>query len=155
MLKSLFAKKKKDSFKAKCDLTNVPLEKEFTYLVSTAQILTSKKFWDNKMTEPDTLSYTVNHFKNGDQTATHIRKMIYDKYASEDKLWVISDSQINLFDVDQDEAKSLADMWWESKGTYIPETLDSSLSKLDEDKIEEYKAYAIMYAGKQQVAAQL
>lgn len=155
MLKSLFSKKKTNSFKVQCALSKEPLEKESSYLLSTAEIVSSKKFWDHKMTEPETMSYTISHFKNGDQTATNMRKMIFQKYANEDKPWVISDSQIHLFEVDQDKAKARGDQFWESKGAQIPEEVENSLEKLGKTAFEEFKAYAIMYAGKDRAKASL
>ncbi|MFY0607445.1 MAG: hypothetical protein JXR10_12060 [Cyclobacteriaceae bacterium] len=146
----LFSKKKK--FKASCDLSGSPLEKESTYLVSTAQIISSKKFWDNKMTEPDTMTYTEAYFKNADQNATNIRGMIFNKYAAEDKIWVISDSQINLFDIDEKESKAYADQWWESEGTEVPSELQASLSDLGESTFESHKTYAIQEAGRKMVS---
>ena len=75
MLGNLFGKKKK-KFRAQCELSKMPVEKESAYLVTTAQIISSKKFWDNVMTEPDTMSYTKAFFKSGDQVATNMRHMI-------------------------------------------------------------------------------
>lgn len=143
---NLFAKKKK--FKATCDLSKQPLDRESTYLVSTAQIIASKKFWDNKMTEPETMTYTEAHFKSGDKTATNIRGMIFKKYANEDKVWAVSDSQIHLFDVDLSEAKDLANRWWDSQGKEVPDHLASSVADLDEATYNALKEYAIQDAGK-------
>ena len=63
ILDSLFGKKKKE-FRASCRITKEPLEKGYGYLLTTSQIVSSKKYWDLVMTEPETLSYTVSHFKN-------------------------------------------------------------------------------------------
>ena len=46
-LDNLFGKKKKE-FKAACTITKEPLEKGFGYLLTTGQIVTSKKYWDTK-----------------------------------------------------------------------------------------------------------
>lgn len=124
-------------------------------MLTTAEIVSSKKFWDHKMTEPDTMSYTISHFKNGDQTSTNMRKMIFQKYANEDKPWIVSDSQIHLFDIDEDLAKSRGDQYWDSKGEEVPAEVANSLDSLGKDAFEEYKAYAIMYAGKDRAKAQL
>jgi len=146
---NLFAKKKK--FKANCDLSGSSLEKESAYMVSTAQIISSQKFWDNIMTEPDTMSYTEAHFKNGDSTATNIRNMIFKKYAQQDKVWVISDAQIHLFDLDEATAKTVADQWWDSEGKEVPEDLKNSLSKMEAVEFEAIKQYAIYEAGRKLV----
>ena len=150
---NLFKRNKKKEFKAHCDLSRQPLDKASSYLLTTADIISSKKFWDNKMTEPDTMTYTVAHFKSGDETATNIRKMIWEKYSREDKTWVISDAELHLFDIDQSKAKAMADEWWDNKGLYTPENGHKTLGDLGEDVIEDLKSYAIMEAGKSQVPA--
>lgn len=151
---NLFKKNKKKAFKAHCELSRQPLERASSYLITTAELISSKKFWDNKMTEPDTMTYTVAHFKSGDQTAMNIRKMIFEKYSREDKHWVVSDSEMHLFDqIDQDKAKERADKWWDSKGTYVNGSANS-LENLGPDVFEEIKSYAIMEAGRAQVPAQ-
>ncbi|MFY0601361.1 MAG: hypothetical protein JXR03_16930 [Cyclobacteriaceae bacterium] len=147
-----FLTKKKNQFKAHCSLSKQPLDRESSYLVTTAQVISSRKFWDNVMTEPDTLSYTEAYFKNGDTTAKNIRGMIFKKYSQEEKAWVISDAQIHLFDIDQEMAKSLADQWWDSQGAFVPESTKVSLEELGTDSFEEIKSYAITEAGKAQIA---
>lgn len=142
----LFTKKKK--FKATCELSKTPLDRESAYIISAAQILSSKKFWDNVMTEPETMTYTEAHFKKGDPTAKNIRTMIFKKYTNEDKAWVISDSQIHLFDLDVDKSKQLANEWWDSEGRELPEHLTTTLSDMDEEAYESFKSYAINDAGK-------
>ncbi|MFY0688491.1 MAG: hypothetical protein JXQ90_15050 [Cyclobacteriaceae bacterium] len=153
MLSKIFGKKKKE-FKAHCELSKLPLDKSSTYVISTAEIVSSRKFWDNKMTEPETLSYTEAHFKNGDSTARNIRGMIYQKYAGVDKPWVISDSQLHLFDIDVDRAKENGDKWWEAEGSFTPENGESSLAAIDASTVDEMKNYAIMEAGRNFVTKQ-
>lgn len=41
---SLFGKKKKE-FKASCQITKEPIEKGFGYLLTTAQVVASEKYW--------------------------------------------------------------------------------------------------------------
>lgn len=148
----LFGKKKKKAFRASCELSKEPLEKGTGYVITTAQLIASKKFWDNKMTEPETMSYTVSHFKSGDQTSTHMREMIFNKYGNNDKPWIISESYGHLFDIDLDTAQSLAKEWWENEGDFVPEGGDKSLKQLGEDGFEEIKSYAVMEAGRSRVA---
>jgi hypothetical protein len=143
-----FLKSKKKSFKANCQLSNMPLDKESAYLITTADVIRSKKFWDNKMTEPDTMTYTEAHFKSGDKTATTIRGMIFKKYSAEDKPWIISDAHLHLFDINELEAKRMADEWWESKGMTVPSEAKESLSILKAEEFEALKEYAVMVAGK-------
>lgn len=147
---SFLSKKKK--FQAQCALSRVPLERGSAYMVTTAQIISSKKFWDNIMTEPDTMTYTVAHFKKNDPTAKNIRTMIFNKYSASDKPWVIADSQIHLFEIDQTEAKQMAEMWWDSEGTVVPDEAQSSLKSLGDLAIAEWQSYAIMEAGRSRVA---
>lgn len=148
---NLFSKKKK--FSAKCELTNTPLQRESTYIISGAQIISSRKFWDNVMTEPDTMSYTEAYFKKRDETAKNIRSMIFKRYANEDKIWIISDSQIHLFDIDESHSKELADKWWDSEGDEIPVDFVNSLAEMDNELFESHKNYAIEQAGKHLVRA--
>ena len=63
LFNSLFGKKKK-VLRATCPITKEPIEKGFGYLLTTAQIVASKKYWDMIMTEPEMLSYTQQHFTN-------------------------------------------------------------------------------------------
>lgn len=148
---NLFSRKKK--FKANCELSKMPIDRESAYMLSTAQIISSRKFWDNIMTEPDTLSYTEAHFKNADKTATNIRNMIFKKYAKEDKAWIVSDSQVHLFDIDLSTSKALANTWWDSSGSLVPEHMVNSVSAMDDKTFDEIKAYAIHDAGRELVKA--
>lgn len=150
-LNKLFGKKKKE-FKATCDVSNEPVEKGFGYLLTTAELVKSKKFWDNKMTEPETMSYTINHFKKQDRTATQIRNMIFEKYSTESKSWLISDSYIHLFEVDKDAARKAANNWWEHEGHYDAETVGTAKELLPEDDFNQIKEYAVMEAGRERVA---
>ena len=74
LLGTLFGKKKKE-LKAACNITKEPIEKGFGYMLTTAQVVTSKKYWDMVMTEPETLSYTVNHFNN-QNSGTQMRSIL-------------------------------------------------------------------------------
>lgn len=146
-----FLTKKKNQFKARCALSKQPLDRESTYLINTAQIITSRKFWDNVMTEPDTMSYTESYFKTGDATATNIRGMIFNKYSQEERAWPVADSMLHLFDIDESSAKADGITWWESEGKTLPELSKRSLKELGEDQIKECKLYAITEAGRSQV----
>lgn len=149
IFESLFGKKKKE-LKASCNITKEPIEKGFGYMLTTAQVITSKKYWDMIMTEPETLSYTVNHFKN-QASGTQMRSMIFEKYATVAKPWMISDSIINFFDVDKKKAKDDAKKWWESEGTFRPEEVGPASDKLDESTYKTWKDYAILEAGRDKV----
>lgn len=150
LLSGLFGKKKK-SFKAVCDISKEPVEKGYGYMLSTAEVISSKKFWDNIMIEPETMAYTISHFKENDSMATKMRGMIFDKHSSVEKPWIISDSIIHLFNVDVEKARTNAQNWWESEGKYTPEGLMSAPEELGSDTFTEIKTYAIMEAGKARV----
>lgn len=119
-------------------------------MLTTAQIVTSKKYWDMIMTEPETLSYTVSHFRN-QASGTQMRSMIFEKYATIAKAWMVSDSIISYFDVDKNEAKENAKKWWESEGQYSPDTIGSAVAILDENTFKTWKDYAILEAGRDRV----
>ena len=55
--------KKKKAKKAQCPITKEAIEEGFGYMLTTSQVVSSKKYWDMIMTEPETMSYTVSHFK--------------------------------------------------------------------------------------------
>lgn len=150
-INKLFGKKKKE-FRATCDISKEPVEKGYGYLLTTSQIVSSKRFWDNVMTEPETMSYTISHFKNQDKTATQMRNMIFEKYSNSDKSWMISDSYIQLFEVDREEARKHARNWWENDGNYSLETSGTAIETMKEDDYKEMRKYAIMEAGRERVA---
>ncbi|MBS1490250.1 MAG: hypothetical protein JSS93_06970 [Bacteroidetes bacterium] len=146
----LFGKKKKP-FRAFCTITHEPLESGLGYLLTTAQIISSKKYWDWVMTEPETLSYTISHFNN-QPAGTQMRHLIFEKYAAVAKPWIISDSIINYFEVNKTEARNGAKKWWESQGSYTPEASGPAAQQLDGGKFNSYKEYAVLEAGRNKVA---
>ncbi len=148
-LLNLFGKKKKE-FKASCTITKEPLEKGYGYLLTTAQVVSSRKYWDLIMTEPETLSYTGSHFKN-QSSGTHMRSMIFEKYATVSKPWIVSDSVINYFDVDRIVAREGAKKWWQSEGNYVPEQTGPATDHLDMPTYQDLKNYAILEAGRERV----
>ncbi|TRX52009.1 hypothetical protein FNH22_22820 [Fulvivirga sp. M361] len=150
LISNLFGKKKK-AFKASCDISKEPLEKGFGYLLTTSQIVSSKKFWDNIMTEPETMSYTISHFKGGDEMATRVRSMIFEKHSTVEKPWIISDSYIHLFDVNKEEARSDAHKWWEQEGSFVPNQVGKAEDTMATSDFEEVKNYAVMEAGRERV----
>ncbi|MDH5382791.1 MAG: hypothetical protein OEW75_18190, partial [Cyclobacteriaceae bacterium] len=80
VLSKIFGKKKE--FKAFCDVSKEPVENGFGYLLTTSQVVESKRYWDNIMTDPEMMSYTINHFTKKDPTATQIRNMVFEKYST-------------------------------------------------------------------------
>jgi hypothetical protein len=149
LLDSLFGKKKKE-LKVNCQITKEPIERGYGYLLTTDQIVTSKRYWDMIMTEPETLSYTISHFKN-QPSGTQMRSMIFDKYASISKPWMVSDSIINYFEVDKQEARKRAQEWWAQEGNFTPKKVGAALELLSESIFKTWKDYAVMEAGRDRV----
>jgi hypothetical protein len=148
LLGSLFGKKKKE-FKASCAITKEPIEPGYGYLLTTAQIVASRKYWDMIMTEPETMSYSIAHFKN-QSSGTQMRSMIFDKYATVAKPWIISDSIISYFDNnDKAAARANSKKWWESEGQYVPENSGPAAEHLDASVFQDLKNYAILEAGRE------
>ncbi len=146
LLDTLFGKKKKE-FKASCKITKEPIEMGYGFLLTTAQIISSKKYWDMIMTEPETMSYTISHFKN-QPSGTQMRSMIFNKYATIDKPWIISDSIINYFDVDKVAARDDAKKWWASEGNFSPNHTGSASQILESSSFNMARDYAVQEAGK-------
>lgn len=143
--------KKKPELKARCPITREPIENGFGYLLTTSQVVASKKYWDMVMTEPETMSYTVSHFKNV-ASGTQMRNMIFEKYSSVEKPWMISDSCINLFEgIDKSTAREAARRWWQEQGQYKPEHSGPALGSLDPKTYQNWKDYAVLEAGRNRV----
>jgi hypothetical protein len=149
LLDTLFGKKKKE-FRASCQITKEPIEKGFGYLLTTAQVVSSKKYWDMIMTEPETMSYTQFHFKN-QSSGTQMRSMIFEKYAAIAKPWIVSDSIINYFEVDKNEARENARKWWEMDGNFAPSNIGPASQVLEEPLYTRFREYAILEAGRERV----
>lgn len=146
--------KKKPEIKARCPITKEQIEKGFGYLLTTAQVVESKKYWDMIMTEPETLSYSVSHFKN-QESGTRMRSLIFEKYSSVEKPWMISDSCINLFEnIDRTSARELAKRWWESAGSFAPEDAGPALQALEPATYQSVKDYAVLEAGRSRIELQ-
>src|SRR5687768_7783206 len=140
--------KKKPELKARCPITKEQIESGFGYLLTTAQVIASKKYWDMIMTEPETMSYSVSHFKN-QESGTRMRSLIFEKYSSVEKPWMISDSCINLFEnIDRKQAKEMAKRWWESAGSFKPDNAGPALQALETSTYQSLKDYAVLEAGR-------
>jgi len=146
LLDSLFGKKKK-IFKASCLITKEPIETGFGYLLTTADVITSEKYWDMIMTEPETMSYTVSHFNNN-TSGTQMRSMIFEKYSTVAKPWIVSDSVINYFNVDKSSARDHAKKWWDTEGAFAPEKTGPASAALDSQTFQSVRQYAVMEAGR-------
>lgn len=104
------------------------------------------------MTEPETMSYTISHFKNHDTTATQMRHMIFEKYSTKEKPWIVSDSYIHLFKIDKTEAKNRAKNWWGQEGAFVPENSGKAIETMPDEDYKTIKQYAVMEAGRERVA---
>jgi hypothetical protein len=143
--------KKKPELKARCPITKEQIEKGFGYLLTTAQVIASKKYWDMIMTEPETMSYSVSHFKN-QESGTRMRSLIFEKYSSVEKPWMISDSCINLFEnIDRKQAKEMAKRWWETAGNFKPDNAGPALEALETSTYQSMKDYAVLEAGRSRI----
>jgi len=149
LLDSLFGKKKKE-FRASCQITKEPIEKGYGYLLTTAQVVSSKKYWDMIMTEPETMSYTQSHFNN-QSSGTQMRSMIFEKYATIAKPWIVSDSIINYFEVDKKEARENAKKWWAMDGNFVPSNIGPASLVMEEPLYTRFKDYAILEAGRERL----
>lgn len=145
-----FGKKKKKPAKS-CDLEGSLLEFGEGYLLTSAQIIKSKRFWDNKMIEPETLAYSKAHFQRKDDMGTKMRTMIFQKYSTKERSWLIGDGQVNQFEVDKEEARNFAKQWWESDFKFAHPNAGSAEQTMEASEFEEWKEYAIMKAGEDQL----
>lgn len=150
----ILGKKRKTVIRAKCPITKEPIDEGFGYMLTTAQVVSSKKYWDMVMTEPETMSYTVSHFMN-QSTGTQMRNMIFEKYSSVGKPWMISDSCINLFEsVDKLSARENAKKWWNNEGNFNPENSGPAENALDPQTYKNWKDYAVLEAGRSRIVLQ-
>jgi hypothetical protein len=153
IINKLFGKSKKKGVLARCPITKEQIDKGFGYLLTTAEVVSSRKYWDMVMTEPETLSYTISHFKN-EENGTRMRSLIFEKYSSVEKPWMISDTCINLFEsVDKEKARAEAKLWWENEGQYAPDNSGSAQQSLDPDSYRTWKDYAVLEAGRARISA--
>lgn len=140
--------KKKPRKKATlCSICKSRLEYEEGFALTTAQVIVSKNYWDHKMVEPETMSYTTAHFKNKDQNATNMRKIIFEKTAEKDHTWITCETCIKHFSVDQHKTKELANQWWVSENGFKLPGAGSAEEKLEKIEYDSIKEYATMVAG--------
>jgi len=139
--------------KAHCPITKEQIDKGFGYLLTTAEVISSRKYWDMVMTEPETLSYTISHFRN-EENGTRMRSLIFEKYSNIEKPWMISDTCINLFErVDKVRARENARRWWENEGQFVPDNSGPAHNALDPESYRNWKDYAILEAGRARISA--
>ena len=145
-----FGKKKKKPVRS-CDLEGSLLEFGEGYLLTSAQIIKSKRFWDNKMVEPETLAYSKAHFEKKDEMGTKMRTMIFQKYSSKEQPWLVGDGQVSQFEIDKNKAREYAQQWWESEFKFMPPEVGAADKTLSEDEYQQWREYAVMKAGETQL----
>ena len=150
-LLNLFKKKKQKS--AQCALTGTILHTGEGSLVTTSEVVVSKKFWESIMTEPESMAYTINHFTKKDKQATMMRNAIFEKYAEREEPWVVSEDCIQTYGIVTSLNGSDIKKWWETEGGYKPEGSGKAKQVLSPEMYEEVRQYAVMSAGKSRVPA--
>jgi len=145
MFGNIFGKKKKP--KAQCSICKSLLEYEEGFALSTAQVVVSKEYWDNKMVEPETMAYTTNHFKNKDENATKMRGIIFEKTAEKDQTWLTCETCIKQFDVDTEVASNYASEWWVNSGQVQMPKAGKAIDHLEATEYTDMRNYAMMDAG--------
>lgn len=146
LFNNLFKKKPKKKA-CQCSICKSHMEHDEGYALTTSQVIVSKKYWDHKMVEPETMSYTTAHFKDKDENATKMRGIIFEKTAKKDITWITCETCINHFDVDKDKTRTLASEWWASENGYKLPDSGSANTILDASDYESIKQYATMEAG--------
>ena len=149
-LLDVFKKKKKKV--SKCDLTGTMVEYGEGRLLTTDQVVSSRKFWESIMTDQDAMAYTINHFKNKDESATQMRSIIFEKYAEREDPWIVSEDCLRTYGIEAENSKEYADQWWQSEGSFKPPTSGNAKKTLSPDVYEEIRHYAIWKAGESRVA---
>ena len=146
---NLFKSKKKRT--AICALTNTPLQEGEGRLVTTSEVIVSKKFWESIMTEPEAMAYTINYFKNNDSNAVMMRNAIFSKYADRSEPWIVSEDCLQTYGIVTSLNGAEVKDWWSSQGEYRPENSGKAIDVLPEQIFNEVKDYAITEAGRSRV----
>lgn len=150
---SIFRKDSKKKNASKCAITGTFLQYGEGRLLTTSQVVSSRKFWESIMTEPETMAYTINHFKKQDKNATQMRSIIFEKYAQKDDPWIVSEDCLTTYGIEgADESEVYAQQWWETDGAFVPPNNGSASHHLSPEDYEEIKEYAIWKAGESRVA---
>ncbi len=142
---NIFKKKKKPG--TSCGICKAHMEYGEGSILTSSQIVKSNAFWDKLMVEPETLSYTKAHFESQDAMATKMRQMIFNKYSQKDQPWIVCDSCIEMFEVENAEVKQHAQQWWLSERKFRPPSCGKASEQMDEGAYKEVKTYAVMHAG--------
>jgi hypothetical protein len=148
---NIFKAKKKRT--AKCALTGTLLQEGEGRVVTTAEVIVSKKFWESIMTEPEAMAYTINFFKNNDNNASMMRNAIFNKYADRAEPWIVSEDCLQTYDIQTSLNGNEVDEWWTSHGNFKPINSGKAIDVLSPEEFEQAKSYAISEAGRSRVPA--
>ncbi len=143
---NLFKKKKKHKATL-CSVCKSRMEYEEGFALTTAQVVISKQYWDRKMVEPETMCYTTAHFDKKDEQATRMRKIIFEKTAEKDQVWMACDSCVSQFAVDRDKAREFALQWWLVGKDFDMPGGGRACDVLDNQEYQAMREYATMQAG--------
>lgn len=146
---NLFKPKKKKA--VYCALTNTPIPAGEGRLVTTAEVIVSEKFWESIMTEPEAMAYTINYFKNNDNTAAMMRSAIFNKYADKSEPWIISEDCLQTYGIETSLNGNEVQDWWASEGDFKPVNSGKAVDVLPTDEFEKARNYALTEAGKSRV----
>ncbi len=150
---SVFKKDKKKKKASKCAITGTILYYGEGRLLTTSQVVSSERFWESIMTEPEVMAYTINHFKNNDKTATQMRSIIFEKYADRNDPWIVSEDCLNTYGIEEiGDSRAYAREWWESDGLFSPPESGTAKAILPEESFARVREYAILKAGESRVA---
>lgn len=148
-LLNIFKAKKKRT--ALCALTNTPLQEGEGRLVTTAEVIVSKKFWESIMTEPEVMAYTINYFKNNDTSAIMMRNAIFSKYADRAEPWIVSEDCLQTYGIVTSLNGTEVKDWWSNRTEYRPPNSGKAIEVLSKEEFEQAKQYAITEAGRSRV----
>ena len=146
---NIFKPKKKRT--ALCALTNTPLQEGEGRLVTTAEVIVSKKFWESIMTEPEAMAYTINYFKKNDANAIMMRNAIFSKYADRAEPWIVSEDCLQTYGIVTSLNGAEVKDWWSNRTEYRPANSGKAVEVLSKEEFEQAKQYAITEAGRSRV----
>ncbi len=150
---NVFKKDKKKKKASKCAITGTILHYGEGSLLTTSQVISSERFWESIMTEPEAMAYTINHFKNGDKSATQMRSIIFEKYADRNDPWIVSEDCVQTYGINNaEQSREYAMQWWESEGSFRPPKSGTAKNELSSDSFTRAREYAILKAGESRVA---
>lgn len=147
LLSGLFKKEKPKKKATQCSVCKSHMERNEGFALTTAQVITSKTYWDHKMVEPETMSYTTSHFKNKDENATKMRGIIFEKTAEKDQTWMTCETCIKHFDVDHKATQELAGEWWNAANGHKIANTGKAIDFLPNEAYESIREYATNQAG--------